>query len=1155
MTYSKQSLSLLFSLFFVSLFAQKPNNSLLWKISGNGLSKPSYLYGTMHLTDERLFVLSDSLYAAIEQCDGFALEVDPQEMSTYLVDDIGQKISEKILVKEYLEEEKYKKYSALLSKKLGKPADEITTEDIFREKNKWVKESYKKGSMRTFLDAYLCDIARKQGKWIGGLEKMADQKNLVNTLIDESDIVEITQNTEDADNQDALETFIQVYLSQDLDKIEQFMQLNQNHLDDLLLKRNRKMVLEIMRLSNTRSMVYAVGAAHLPGIDGLIDLLRKNKYQVEPVFSKKTIKPSAYKIKVVEIPWVKVTDTNERLEVEMPGKPGVIDLLGLSEMNVYIDIFNGTSYLAAGINVPYDQHTIDSIKADYPKSLFKKTKINKPEKIYLNGITGEKYTYDEDDAYKVAIILNRKSTIYIAVGIASKNDEANKKAIERFIKSLKILDVKVVNGTFMVTHLDSTSWFKLEVPSKPKILPMDDTGEPSEEVTINTEMYLCNDFQTGAYFFFGTNSSKPGYAITDDQEAIQLIREEIADKFLRVDVDSTYEWQGYPVLEYSGLSNTMGLYMKARYILRGNFWNPLVALYDHKKPQPTVDNFFKSYQTLDFPETNWKVESDPEGIFKTWAPSAFTSIKPADDPDIDLKMNSHDAPRHDSYDVMAEHFSPYYWQPSDSAFWAEIKSNLTDFTDTILSVTKVKRGDYQGIDLLMQKIGSSQITHRRMYLYGNQLFTVHAILPKEYAYSANSLRFFDDFQFLKPAPKTTIFDSKAVLLVQDLFHPDSATRAQAREIFPTVTFTEAEYSLLHEALIKAPIAADSVFYQSINEMVFERIRENQYPATLDFAKKEYGKTKDPLIKKLLFRLISHFKTGKNYEYVKQLLLNDPPPVPEVDFWLVHSLLDSTLLTKTLFPDIWQLLPSKEWGGNVMYLANELLDSNLIQLNLSPANQADALKYAQFKYDEMKQNPDFLDLTFFACVSFLGHMNTGPSNDMLKKMLDLNNDGINIEILSALLKNDQEVPKARIESIAAQKEYRIQVYNMLAERDKLKLFPQKELRQVNFGESLVYDYCMDDGPYPSAINYLSSEVFDFKGGKYRFYFYTVVSDSDDDSFTYLAMAGPYNTKTNDMSIDWAVGLLAYETEFDESTLKEQQAAMISEMEDWYEFPKK
>src|SRR6476619_398796 len=50
--------------------------TLHWRISGNGLSKPSYLYGTMQLQDKRLFNFGDSVYQHLTDAEGFALEID-----------------------------------------------------------------------------------------------------------------------------------------------------------------------------------------------------------------------------------------------------------------------------------------------------------------------------------------------------------------------------------------------------------------------------------------------------------------------------------------------------------------------------------------------------------------------------------------------------------------------------------------------------------------------------------------------------------------------------------------------------------------------------------------------------------------------------------------------------------------------------------------------------------------------------------------------------------------------------------------------------------------------------------------------------------------------------------------------------------------------
>src|SRR5436190_9881602 len=50
-------------------------NSLLWKISGNGLSNPSYLYGTIHIKDKRAFQLGNAVIPSFNSCTTFAGEI------------------------------------------------------------------------------------------------------------------------------------------------------------------------------------------------------------------------------------------------------------------------------------------------------------------------------------------------------------------------------------------------------------------------------------------------------------------------------------------------------------------------------------------------------------------------------------------------------------------------------------------------------------------------------------------------------------------------------------------------------------------------------------------------------------------------------------------------------------------------------------------------------------------------------------------------------------------------------------------------------------------------------------------------------------------------------------------------------------------------
>src|SRR5262245_19223249 len=77
-------LIILMSLWLPSASQINNQSSLLWRISGNGLNKPSYLFGTMHVYDKKAFNFKDSLYDFLEKADGFALEFDPDSSNNII---------------------------------------------------------------------------------------------------------------------------------------------------------------------------------------------------------------------------------------------------------------------------------------------------------------------------------------------------------------------------------------------------------------------------------------------------------------------------------------------------------------------------------------------------------------------------------------------------------------------------------------------------------------------------------------------------------------------------------------------------------------------------------------------------------------------------------------------------------------------------------------------------------------------------------------------------------------------------------------------------------------------------------------------------------------------------------------------------------------
>ena len=111
---------------------QKWPNTLLWKISGNGLEKPSYLYGTMHLQDKRLFQFTDSVYSSLEKVDGFALEIDFNELMDSIFKRGFREAENEVLDKEdvKLDKKKIDRSVDSIMKELDLDPESLTKKDL-----------------------------------------------------------------------------------------------------------------------------------------------------------------------------------------------------------------------------------------------------------------------------------------------------------------------------------------------------------------------------------------------------------------------------------------------------------------------------------------------------------------------------------------------------------------------------------------------------------------------------------------------------------------------------------------------------------------------------------------------------------------------------------------------------------------------------------------------------------------------------------------------------------------------------------------------------------------------------------------------------------------------------------------------------------------
>lgn len=263
------------------LISQQTNSqSLLWKITGNTLSSPSYLYGTIHIKDKRVFEWQDPVYARLGECSVYAGELDLNmdnimKAAGYMLLPEGQTLHDRFTAEEYnLVKDAVKScsgYELALLDKL-KPISLVAlcfsvngTEEL-----------------EATVDELLYKKAVEGGKQIIGLETVEEQVVLLDKIPD-SYVLEYFRNLDEQERE--FNNLIRFYRNADLDSLWLMMQDEESGSmlnDEMIRARNHRMTERIVPLIRKQSTFIAVGSGHLPGNEGIIALLRNEGYVVEP---------------------------------------------------------------------------------------------------------------------------------------------------------------------------------------------------------------------------------------------------------------------------------------------------------------------------------------------------------------------------------------------------------------------------------------------------------------------------------------------------------------------------------------------------------------------------------------------------------------------------------------------------------------------------------------------------------------------------------------------------------------------------------------------------------------------------------------------------------------------------------------------------------
>lgn len=263
----------------------KNDNSLLWEVSGKGI-KPAYIFGTFHLMCREDIKIGNNLKDIITKSDEVYFELDMDDMGAMLGAMLFMKMKNDTALSDLYTPEEYNKVEIYFRDSLQMPIS------LLKGMKPLLLQALLYPKMMTCktmsgMEEALVQEAKKNKKEIKGLETVAYQASIFDSIPYKEQanaLLKVIDSMQQ--NRDMFDSMLTIYKSQNLTSLEA---LNNSEFESgnsreiLLDNRNKNWVKQLKGLMKEKRLFVAVGAGHLTGRSGLIELLRKEGYVVKPV--------------------------------------------------------------------------------------------------------------------------------------------------------------------------------------------------------------------------------------------------------------------------------------------------------------------------------------------------------------------------------------------------------------------------------------------------------------------------------------------------------------------------------------------------------------------------------------------------------------------------------------------------------------------------------------------------------------------------------------------------------------------------------------------------------------------------------------------------------------------------------------------------------
>lgn len=959
----------------------KKYNSLMWEISSKGSSKKSYLFGTMHVSSKLAFNLSDTFYNAIKRVDVVAIENNPLTWQQEYLESIFTKMGSLYSVSNNQMSNDYISKSSFQFSELDndyKVALAMDPEII----NHFLYRSYTNAAdfeEDTYLDMHIFQCGRRLNKKVIGLENFKETEGLIlqgmRAEAAESKLRSRSNEVDDDEknNSKSLNEKIQdAYRNGDLDLLDSLNKKefrNESFNKFFLDERNRIHASGIENvIKNNQTIFAAVGAAHLPGKNGVIEMLRNKGFIVKPIIMGMQLSKQRDEINKIFLPvkFEKQFADDSFFSVSTPGKLYNFNYASNGQKQwLHADFSNGAYYMVNRLS------TNGLLWGKNENDVYKKIDSllyeNIPGKILeRNTITNNGYKgfnivnkTRKGDVQRYNIFITPLELIIFKM--SGFEDYVKGKEGDDFFNSIQLQNTNNNWHSFSPTQ----GGYSIKLPQK----PIENSGNSSSSKNYmamymgkdESKGYEAYDKKTDTYIFLMEKNFINYNFLEEDTFSLALANESLlSSDFLKSSSErKQIVLNNIPCIETKGKLNDGYNYTNRIF----NIGYKYIAVLTKYKNDNSVAN--EVLNSLTLKQTNHKKANFfYDSLLKFTVTSAIApdSLK-AEFINIsriakatnenDAKTSKTEIPywknqdrfvfKADSSDeeivVESGEYPKYYSIKDSTEFWSTVIESINkkigkypneykDFESKVLSAKK--EGNTSIYEILYSDTNSSQTIFTKFILHNARLYTIYTHSNKIQELTPNKKQFFESF--------TPVFDSatnfslnkpKAKVYFNDYFSKDSTTSKWARKNIDEIRFVEADINDIQQAIEKLDSKNKDYFKDKtalIQQLGLLR-KDSSISTILLNLYNKFGDTAT-FQNQCILALAAH-QNQKSYYYLSNILENDPPVFDNSNdaeslFWYFK---DTLQLTKKILPNITGLVNLDDYKWQVYNTIARGIDSN------------------------------------------------------------------------------------------------------------------------------------------------------------------------------------------------------------------------------------